>query len=211
MRATEAYANLKRLDRPVVTTGEAAACLDVAEAATSRLLSRLTRDGLIFRLRKGLWALDPQVEPYVLPAFLTAPYPSYISTWSALFHHGIIDQIPREVYVVSLDRSKRISTPLGAFVVQHMRPELFKGFETRDGFTMATPEKALFDTLYLNGARGRRYSRLPELEIPDGFKYTEVHDWIKRISLRRLRALVEDQVQRIAGPARKPAMARRSE
>lgn len=205
MRSTEAYANLLQLKRPVVSTGEAAVRLRQSEHATSKFLRRLARDGLLIRLRRGLWALSPLTDPYILPPYLTAPYPSYISTWTALYHHGMIDQVPREIYVVSLDRSKRIKTPVGTFVVQHMSPGLFDGFETSNGVPVAVPEKALFDTVYLAGVRGRSYARLPELDLPERFDEPKIRKWVRRISLRRLRVLVEQRIERVLHAARAPA------
>ncbi|MBU4074929.1 MAG: hypothetical protein KKF28_06005, partial [Proteobacteria bacterium] len=34
----------------------------------------------------------------------------------------------------------------------HLAPHLFTGFEARDGFNLALPEKALLDTIYLRKA-----------------------------------------------------------
>lgn len=205
MRPTEAYANLLQLKRPVVSTGEAAARLELSEHATSKLLRRLVSDGLVIRLRRGLWALISPLDPYTLPPYLTAPYPSYISTWTALYYHGMIDQVPRDVYVVSLDRSKTIKTPVGTFIVQHLDPVLFEGFVSRDGIHMATPEKALFDTQYLAGVRGRSYTRLPEVDLPENFDEVQIRKWVQRISLPRLRMLVEQRIGRALDTAREPA------
>ncbi len=207
MRTTRAYASLKDLDRPIVTTGEAAARLRISETSASRLLSRLALDGLVLRIRRGLWAIDPRIDPYQAPTFMTAPFPSYVSTWSALYHHGMINQVPREIYVVSLDRTKRVETPIGNYVIQHLRPELFKGYETHDGVTMAVSEKALFDTVYLLAARGKRYIHLPELEIPKGFRPSRLGNWIRTISPRRLRVAVADRIDQIVLSSHRPRRA----
>lgn len=201
MRATAAYAELLRFRRPVLTTSEAAARLRLPGFAASQILRRLADDGIVVQIRRGLWALNREIDPYALPEHLTAPYPSYISIWTALYRHGMIDQIPREIYIVSLDRSKRIRTPLGIFVIQHLTPGLFGGFETRDRVRMATPEKGLFDTVYLAGSRGERFARLPELELPSGFAERELRRWVKRIPSSRLRTLVGRQLGRILAGA----------
>jgi len=67
----------------------------------------------------------------------------------------MIEQIPRSTFVASLDRTKRVDTPIGAFSMHHIAPELFTGFEgTPDTGYLATPEKALFDTVYIRAPRG---------------------------------------------------------
>jgi len=76
MKATEAYADLLRLGTPVVGTCEAAARLHLTVAAASRLLAGLVDAGLVRRVSRGLWALRTDLDPFVLPAFLTAPYPA---------------------------------------------------------------------------------------------------------------------------------------
>lgn len=205
MRATEAYTRILNLNRPVVSTAEVSSLLAVPASSASAVLARLAKDGLLVRLRGGLWAISSGIDPYVLPPYLTAPFPSYISTWTALYHHGMVDQIPRNVYVVSLDRTRRIQTPFATFVVHHINPELFEGFETRDGVLMAQPEKALFDTVYLAAARGRRHTFLPEIEIPERFSEAKIRNWIRRITLPRLRSLVNDRVKSLARSTRQMA------
>jgi predicted transcriptional regulator of viral defense system len=203
MRTTDAYSRLLGLGIPAVTTREAAARLGIPLYAATRLLQRLAADRLAIRLRRGLWVLDTAAEPHVLAAYLTAPYPSYVSLWSALYHHGMIDQIPREIYLASLDRSKRSRTPLGTYVVLHIAPELFGGFEAHGGGKIATPEKALFDTVYLGHAGGKKSSALPEIELPKGFKRQVLRTWIFRIKAKRLRTLVGQRLERAlkeAGP-----------
>ncbi len=207
MRATEAYTTLLQLSRPVVATAEAAARLGISDMYASKLLARLARDGLILRLRRGLWAVTTQVNPYILPPYLTAPYPSYISAWTALYHHGLIDQIPQQIYVVSLDRSKRIKTPVAVFVVRHISPTLFEGYTARDGVLMATPEKALFDAVYLASALGKQHAFFPEVEIPKRLKRHQVRRWVRRISSPRIRVLVESKIESILGSVgRRPSM-----
>jgi len=169
----------------------------------SKLLARLARDGLIVRLRRGLWAVTTQVNPYTLPPYLTAPYPSYISAWTALYHHGLIDQIPQQIYVVSLDRSKKIKTPVAMFAVRHISPALFEGYTARDGVFMATPEKALFDAIYLAGALGRQHAFFPEVEIPKRLDRHQVRRWVHRISSTRMRVLVESKIESILGSVRR--------
>ncbi|MDQ7859453.1 MAG: hypothetical protein QN174_11555 [Armatimonadota bacterium] len=201
MRTTQAYAHLLAMGRPVVTSREAAARLRVPAHVAVKILNRLARDGVTIKVSHGVWALSGAIDPWLLPEHLTAPYPSYVSTWSALYRHGMIDQIPREVYVVSLDRSKRVKTAVGTFVVQHVHPRLFGGFLIADGAKVATPEKALLDTVYLAGARGRRFMRLPELELPPRFRDGAVLTWVRRIPSRRLRTLVGDRLQSLLAGA----------
>lgn len=190
MRTSDAYGDLLSLGRPVVETREAAARLATSLTNASRILRTGEEAGLVRRVRHGLWALQPQTDPYVIAPYLTAPYPAYISLWSALAQHDMIEQIPAQVSVASLDRSKTVETTFGVFSIHHLAPELFTGFEgTPERGYIATPEKALFDTVYVRAPRGAR-AYLPELTLPAGFDEHQLETWLGRIARPRLRTLV---------------------
>lgn len=190
MRPTEAFGDLLRLRRPIIETREAAIRLGVSTSRASQLLRSLEEAGLIRRIRRGLWAIQPEVDPLRIPPYLTAPFPAYVSFWSALALHGMIEQIPRQVFVASLDRTRRVATAMGTYSIHHFASELFGGFQGSEelGY-LATPEKALFDTIYLRTPSGGP-TRLPELELPDRFQQKRLEEWTSRIARPRLRTLV---------------------
>ncbi len=76
MNASEAYARLRKLGVPVVETGDAAAALRQSAPAATKTLSRLAQAGLVTAVRHGTWWLTGTVDPYALPAYLTAPFES---------------------------------------------------------------------------------------------------------------------------------------
>lgn len=194
MKPTEAYADLLRLNRPVVATREAAARLGLSVAAASQQLRGLERSGIVRRLRRGLWLLRPDIEPFALPAYLTAPFPAYISLWSALARHAMIEQVPRQVYLASLARTQQVRTSIGDFSIHHLAPELFGGYTQLDGGGhLAVPEKALFDTIYVLTPRGGEV-RLPELELPEDFDEGQLDRWTQRIQRPRLRTMVSREL-----------------
>ena len=195
MRTSDAYGSLLALGRPVIETREAAARLGTSLTNASRILRALDEAGLARRIRRGLWALDPEVDAFVVAPYLTAPFPAYVSFWSALARHDMIEQIPRSVFVASLDRTKDLSTPIGVFSIHHLAPELFGGFDaTPDAGYLATPEKALFDTVYARAPRGG-HVYLPELSLPAGFDTAQLRSWIEKIPRPRLRTLVSRELE----------------
>ena len=190
MKATDAYGDLLRLGRRIIETREAAVRLGVSVSRASQLLRSLEGSGLVRRLRHGLWALRPNVEPFSVPPYLTAPLPAYVSFWSALARHGMIEQIPRQIFVASLARTQRVATSLGTYSIHHLEPEVFGGYEgSGERGYLATPEKALFDTVYFRAPRGRQ-GLLPELELPDGFREHVLEEWTSRVARPRLRTIV---------------------
>ena len=194
MKPTDAYADLLRLNRPVVETREAATRLGLSVPAASQQLRSLERSDIVRRLRRGLWLLRPDIEPFALPAYLTAPLPAYVSLWSALTRHAMIEQVPRQVYVASLARTQQVRTSIGDFSIHHLAPELFGGYVQIDGGGyLATPEKALFDTIYLLTPRGGQI-RLPELQLPEEFDERQLDEWTQRIQRPRLRTMVSREL-----------------
>ena len=192
MRLIEAQAKLLAMGQPVFTTADASACLGITRAHASKVLERASRAEQIVRLRHALWGVRERVQALALPPYLTAPFPSYVSLQSALYYHGMINQIPSVTYAVSLARTRRFETRLGAVSVHHAAPSFFFGFDPvgDGGARMATPEKALLDVLYLSPAKTRLFRILPELELPRGFRVKEARRMIRRIESPRRRALV---------------------
>src|SRR5690606_19767255 len=120
------------------------AVLQVTHTNASTILRRLARNGAIVHLSHGRWLTDPKLNRQALPELISAPWPAYVSLHSALFHHGLIEQIPAVLYAVTLSRPRRVQTPLGTISFHRMPPELFKGFELASGSDakIAIPEKA---------------------------------------------------------------------
>lgn len=190
MRAIEAYGNLLGIGRPVIETREAAARLGTSSNTATQLLRSTEQAGLIRRLRRGLWALDPAVDPLVVAPYLTVPYPAYASFWSALARHGMIEQIPATVDIATLDRTRRIETTIGTFSLHHLAPELFTGFDGSPelGY-LAGPEKALFDTVYVRAPRGGGVY-FPELTLADDFNRDKLDEWVSLIPRPRMATMV---------------------
>lgn len=183
MKGARAFAKLRRLGVPAISTADAAAVLEQEVDAAQKTLRRLAAAGLVAPVRRGLWALAAAIDPLLLPDYLTAPYPSYVSLQSALYHRGIIEQIPAVTYAVSLGRTRRVSTRFGELSIHRVAPEVFGGFDvTAGGARMATAEKALFDVFYLSATRSRLFASLPELEIPRGFDRAALDAWAARIT-----------------------------
>lgn len=197
MRATDAYGDLLRMERPILTTAEAATRWRVEAGTARRRLRAMEEAGLLQQLRRGLWALDPAVDPFVVPPFLTAPLPAYVSFSSALHRHGLIEQIPRQISIASLARSRRAVTSVGVYAIHRLAPEVFGGYRgSQDTGYLATPEKAIFDSVYVRAAAGTR-AYFPELSLPKSFDGSRLKEWIERIASSRLRTIVNRQLREV--------------
>jgi predicted transcriptional regulator of viral defense system len=197
MKILDAQAKLLALKQEVIQTSDAAACLGVTIPHASQILRRLSKAGLFIPLARGKWVCHTTIDPLLLPEYLTAPAPSYVSFQSALYYHGMISQIPDTVYAASLARTRQYKTPIATISIHHLQPNFFFGFEVvaKSRIKMATPEKALLDVLYLSSARSYLFSVLPELEIPQGFKSKEALNMIEKITSSRMRTFVREKLQ----------------
>jgi predicted transcriptional regulator of viral defense system len=204
VKLTDAHARLLQLGAPVFTTNEAATWLRVSGNHGSQILVRLAQTGHVVKLGRGRWALPERVRPFMLPEALTAPKPSYVSLYSALHEHGLIEQIPEVVYAVTLAPTRSVRTPLGAVSLHHVAPEFFFGYEVvaRTGVKLASPEKALLDVLYLRPARSQLFRALPELELPVGFSVRRARAIATRIRSPARRKLVLDALASVLASAR---------
>jgi predicted transcriptional regulator of viral defense system len=201
MNAANALARVRDLGKRVVTTNDVTIVLGIERSAATQMLKRLDAAGLIKKIRHGLWAVDPSLDPLQLPEYLTAPLPSYVSFQTALSLRGMVSQIPEVVYVASLAPTRMLKTTLGAFSIHRLAPTFFGGYETLQGsgVHLATPEKALVDTLYLGQTRSRIFAHLPEIEIPRGFDYRKATEWVARIPPSPRRSSVETRLARLLG------------
>lgn len=201
MRLTDAHARLLALGVSTFSTNEAAAWLRIGNNHASQLLSRLAQTGHVARLDRGRWALPEQIQPLMLPEALTAPKPTYVSLYTALYEHRMIEQIPSVIYAVTLAPTRQIKTPLGTVSLHHITPELFFGFDQnpKTGIKLALPEKALFDTLYFRPARSQLFRALPELELPKRFDKKLVYSMIDRIGSESRQVLVRGELDRLLG------------
>ena len=117
-------------------------------------LTRAQAKGFVRRVMRGVYInllREPVPAIEEVACFLRTP--SYISCEWALNHHGILLQSPMVCTVLTLDTAVGASRNIqfGGVTIEFSRisSRLFNGFETKDGFNLAVPEKALLDTIYL--------------------------------------------------------------
>lgn len=183
---------------PVFTTKAVVAQTKTRIDVATRALNNLASHGLLTRVMRGMWAdtRHPGFSPYAVVSQLLDGEEGYVSLLSALNLHGMIEQIPHAIHIVVATQRRAISTAVGRYEFFKLSKELIGGHEPygRLGlFELATPAKALFDALYISARKGRRFVRLPEVELPAGFRRAEVDSWINRIPYRSLRAGVKER------------------
>jgi predicted transcriptional regulator of viral defense system len=126
-------------------------------------LSRLTKAGVLRRLRRGVYELSlrpTDIEKVANQIY----YPSYLSFEAALARYGIIAQIPYVLTFATAKRSKKLSIRQTVVEYRQLKKELFFGYRLLSEVLVAEPEKALLDQLYLLSL-GKAVLHLDELDL----------------------------------------------
>jgi hypothetical protein len=140
-------------------TDDIARALGISTASARVTASRYAGQGVIVRLKPGLYMLPARFQTISMEArFRVASLlqtPSYISLTTALSYYEVSTQQQQNfIESAAVKRTKRIEIRELTFSFTRLKKELYDGFERRDDFFIALPEKALADAVYLS-AMGR--------------------------------------------------------
>jgi len=117
----------------------------LTRAQARDLVAQVMRGVYLNRLREPV----PEIEE--VACFLRTP--SYVSCEWALNRHGVLLQSPTVCTVLTLETSVGASRNVrfGNVTIEFSKiaPRLFTGYEGKDGYNLAIPEKALLDTVHL--------------------------------------------------------------
>jgi len=155
------------------------------ENTAYKILERLTKRRILKRLTKRKYLFTfLESDDFQIANFLYSP--SYISLESALSFYGIITQFPYQITSITPKKTKIIKTLNKEFSYVHIKPELFFGYEKKEKFLIALPEKALFDYLYLCSKGLRNFEKNDfDLKIIDKKKFLSLLKETKREKLMR--------------------------
>jgi predicted transcriptional regulator of viral defense system len=119
-------------------------------------ISLLENNGVIIRIKKGLYVVSSETSQQTLSRELVANHlygPSYISLESALSFYGLIPERVYTVRSVTTKRAKRFATQLGNFEYMTI-PQDYYSIGIRQeivnneyAYLIASPEKAICDMI----------------------------------------------------------------
>lgn len=133
------------------------------ESTFYNLLDRLLQNKVLLKLERGKYALGKaKINDFSLASFLYPP--SYVSFETALNFYNILSQFPYEITSATLKKPIQKTILDKSFSYIHIQKGLFWGYEKRNNFLVATPEKALLDQLYLS-SKGWRSLSLDEYDF----------------------------------------------
>ncbi len=133
------------------------------ESTQFAIIGKLIKAGLFVKIEKGKYLLkDRGIPDFALANFIYQP--SYISFETALNFYGILSQFPYEICSTTVKKTIRKVFQDKTFAYVHIKRDLFWGYEKRESFLIAFPEKALLDQLYI-AAKGYKKINLDEYDF----------------------------------------------
>ena len=182
----------------VFTSADIITLTGLTPAAATKALTRLAGQDLVSRIKKGVWVstLSTDLNSYEAVPYLRAPWPAYVSLYSALADYGVVEEIPHLVYAVSTAPPKRYRTSIGEFSIHHLPERLIWGYAVKQqgqaSYPIAEPEKAFLDLVYLAliprsplelpHKRGRKWDLDKEKlkRYAARFKFEPLTNWLKK-------------------------------
>jgi len=155
----------------IFTTRDYATASAVELSSASRQLGRYSKQNVITKITKGVWANTehPYFTPLACVPYLLGKEQGYVSFLTALHLQGVLSQIPQRYHIATTGHTRKLDTPVGCFDFIKLKPELMRDdinwSDTQIPYLIASGEKALLDTFYISTRKHNRFAVLPEIEL----------------------------------------------
>lgn len=119
-------------------------------ALIKQKLFRYAKSGKIHNLRRGIYAKDINYDRYELASRIFTP--SYISFETVLLKSGVIFQLYNQIFVASY-LSREVMIDGQKYTFRKIKDSILTnktGIEIKNGYFIASCERAFLDTVYLN-------------------------------------------------------------
>lgn len=196
---------LDKINKLYFTVQDIARVLGISVSSAKVSAARYCAKGSILRVKRGIYVLPGRwktlTEKEIFTLANIIQVPSYISLTTALSYYGASTQL-QQGYIESISLKRTKSAVVGEIFFGYTRigVSLYKGFSLKEGFFIASPEKAFLDALYLSmlgkyaldmSSVDRRKLSVPKLlnevkVFPENVK-KEVKKWISLGNMRSLK------------------------
>lgn len=149
---------------PLFTLADFSKLFNISNQQTLyKKIARLEEKKIVQKLIKGKYRfLFHPVNDFLTANFLYQP--SYISLESALSFYGIITGFSYQITSITIKKTRVIQIDHQEFKYSRIASRLFWGYEKREDFLLAEPEKSLLDYIYL-GIKGLRTLKFDEMDL----------------------------------------------
>jgi len=163
MKGLELLKMLQKINKPFYTIADLEKITGLSRNSLYVALKRWETGEIIERVSQGIYI--PMGSNVSLENVAAQIYiPNYLSFESALTKHGILNLIPYTLTFATTRKTKKYTLQKQKIEFRQISPELFFGFEMKNGIYIASPEKAFLDLVYF-AARGKATLDIDEVDI----------------------------------------------
>ena len=145
---------LRQIQPLLFSTSTVAERMKISPSSAKVACHRYVKQGILLRLKRDVYVLADRWERFgEQDVFVLAnrlQVPSYVSMTTALAYYEITTQVQQSVVEsVAVVRTTQVEVREKIFKYTKLKKNLYTGFIKKNGFFIATPEKAFLDGLYL--------------------------------------------------------------
>jgi predicted transcriptional regulator of viral defense system len=154
MKATE----LNKSSKFLLGIDDIARLLSIGRESAKVTASRYFKKGILIRIKPDVYIegikFDNLKEEDLFRIANIIQTPSYVSLTTALSYYNITTQQTRNfIESISFKRTKEITLKNISFTFSIIKEEFYYGFELKNNFFIASPEKAFADAVYLSSLK----------------------------------------------------------
>ena len=163
MKGLELLKILQKINKPFYTIADLEKITGFSRNSLYVALKRWETGEIIERVSQGIYIpMGGNVSLENVAAQLYIP--NYLSFESALTKYGILNLIPYTLTFATTRKTKKYTLQKQKIEFRQISPELFFGFEMKNGTYIASPEKAFLDQVYFV-TRGKATLDFDEVDI----------------------------------------------
>ena len=146
-RVLDTLEELQLHGKTVFTINDASMLMKKPKKYVSKILSSNRK---VKRIERGLYFISSASGDNIYEIASQIVFPSYISLFAAFQYYSVTDQIIRKYSVISIKRHREINLGENIIEFRTLGKERFFGFNKVQNVYIASIEKAIIDSLYLN-------------------------------------------------------------
>jgi predicted transcriptional regulator of viral defense system len=149
------YNDLKKINKLYFTYQDVAKILFISEDSARVLCTRYVKQKYLIRLKRNFYAFKERWENINpnqrLEVANILQVPSYISLMTALSFYEYTTQVQQK-FIQSISLYRTFTKDIEGFIFNYskIKKDLYFGFSKKNNIFIASPEKALIDSLYLS-------------------------------------------------------------
>ncbi|MDP4011848.1 MAG: type IV toxin-antitoxin system AbiEi family antitoxin [Candidatus Roizmanbacteria bacterium] len=162
------------------------------ETQVKNIITKLTTDGWLIRLKRGLYAISDlsnrgflSLSPYIVANLLVTE--SYVSFESALSYYGMFDQLTDKVISISQRRYKTVQLNATEYSFVNVQEKWFFGWQEvvidMQTVRIATAEKALIDMIQFHKSKYSVDMVIEKLRLhQDSIDRAKLNEYLSKMS-----------------------------